>query len=250
MLPTLTVLDSFKRAPENPLNNGGKWAEAAGYYKSAGGGKIEGEKLVGTAAAVETSYWTKEEFTEQAVAVNVYGVEGHLNGTLRLNSCMQNPASEEHGYALLLTNEGRSAGEIIFDLFHSGVGPLHTGTVVAGMEEGDGIALWVNAGIVSVWHKSGAGAWTELFNVADSTYTKGYAGVEAFESNNGAFTDFSASLGGPAALTGTVAATAAFTGALTVPGPQELTGSMTGTFHAKAVLTIPSGAVDALSMIL
>src|ERR1019366_4565968 len=62
--------------------------------------------------------------------------------------------------------------------------------VIAGMKEGDGIALVVHAGKVQVWHKSGTEEWALVYEVANSAYTKGYAALECQESANGGFTDF------------------------------------------------------------
>jgi hypothetical protein len=190
-LPPVQVLDSFKRPPENPLNNGGKWAESSAFFEATDRGKIAEEKFVGISpTSISTAYWTPQEFTENVVTASIYGVESALNGTVRLNCCMPNPTGEEKGYTLLLTNEGLSAGQCKFALNQSGLAELERITV-SGMKEGDGVALGVKSGKVSAWHKSGAETWTLLYEVANSVYTKGFVGLECFKSTNGAWTNFS-----------------------------------------------------------
>lgn len=144
--PVLEILDSFKRAPENPLDNGGDWAAAPAMLSSFSAGKIEGEKYVGEAGTVAASYWTPQEFTEAAVAVNVYGVEGTLKGVLLLYNCVASPATVETGYYLGLVPSG--VGTVKCEIGLAGVGKLAEANI-AGMKEGDGIALDVKAGVVS-----------------------------------------------------------------------------------------------------
>jgi hypothetical protein len=157
---------------------------------SLSAGKIEGEKYVGEAGTVAASYWTPQEFTEAAVAVNVYGVEGTLKGVLLLYNCVASPATVETGYYLGLVPSG--VGTVKCEIGLAGVGKLAEANI-AGMKEGDGIALDVKAGVVSAWHKSGAGEWELVCEVADSTYTEGHAVLAIYLSSNGAYTDFSVS---------------------------------------------------------
>lgn len=189
-LPHLQVLDSFKRAPENPLSNGGKWEQLG---EVAGGGKIEGEKFVGEPTINEGAFWTPEEFTEQAVAASVYGVEAGLKGTLRFYNCLQPGAGSEGVGSYVLVVLGGAAGEVTLRLFEGGVGELGSGAFIHGAKDGDGVASFVRAGKVSIWYKPGTEAWEEVLSVTNSKYNKGRVALASYASSNGGFTNFSIS---------------------------------------------------------
>jgi hypothetical protein len=195
-LPSLAVLDSFKRGNEDPLSNGGKWQKQEGHtsLSISTAGKIVSEKYVGETANENSAFWSPEEFTEKAVAVYLYGVETGLEGPLWLYNCLQSPEIEgnKSGYILLL--QGMGAGALKWTLYADDfTGKVEGSAVTNSTKDGDGAALWVNAGLVSAWYKPGAGAWEELFATSSASYTKGYAAIRSTKSENGALTNFSVS---------------------------------------------------------
>lgn len=175
--PTVALLDSFKRANENPLNNGGKWASVASRTL----GKIleeayQSEGVTGHA----TAYWTPTEFTEPGVSVEMFAVpnEAGKGRAFFIFSCAPTPITVANCYELEITEEG-VAGKFEFEI----------NRVVGGVEEqiaktkeiacaaGDRFGLNVTATKVQSWHKAGAGAWTMINEVGDTNYTKGFIGI-------------------------------------------------------------------------
>lgn len=177
--PEVALVDSFRRE-ETPLSNAGRWS-LWGTWKSTG-------KLSSAEALVETggelgAYWNVGQYTEGAVAVEVHHL-GAKTGSFFALGITGDPKKEpfgEKGYYAQFSET--SAGKFTIALFATTVGEEEklgetTGITIA---EGDLVGLNVASGKVRVWHKSGAGSWTEVLSVANTKYTKGYVAVAADE---------------------------------------------------------------------
>lgn len=173
----LRVIDSFQRANENPLNNGGKWASMA----SRPVGQIleesyQSEGITGKARA----YWTPTEFTEPAVAVEMFTAPGEENKGRAFSIAVvaPTPIANENGYLLEITEES-VAGKFEWELIREveGVETQLLKTLKVACAAGDLFGVRVTSGKVQAWHKSGAGAWALIGEGADTTYTKGFIGV-------------------------------------------------------------------------
>src|SRR5512146_3167237 len=103
--PTVTVLDSFKRAPENPLSNGGKWKSF--FPAGANRGNITGEHWETISASrPEGAYWQPIEFSNPGVALQ-WSERVADNTYWKLWACVSNPTTSSiNGYVLKLKQEG------------------------------------------------------------------------------------------------------------------------------------------------
>lgn len=171
------LLDSFKRAPEKPLSNGGKWSES----ESAGLGEIASEAWQPTNEYAGI-YWNPTQFIETGVSVELHHLAATEGNNTRLFIAEEPAASGEikKGYAVELEEEG--AGKFAVKLLRKTANSVLASTTAVTFAVGDRLGLSVDNGKVIAWRKVGAGAWEELLSASDSTYTKGYVGLFARKS--------------------------------------------------------------------
>lgn len=195
-LDSIPVNDTFQRAEENPLSNGGKWSimDKAGTI----GGKI-GKKIGALVEALCVStpnenfsgYWNVGEIKNPIVRVDVVGPilspttsVKQAGGFVQLWAC--NDASLiRNGYNFEVSYRAHADGTtfclISLSRVVAGAGTqnlLPATTISPGIGPGDRLALRVLNGIVSGWVKrAGNTLYEQLFAIADATYNKGYSGL-------------------------------------------------------------------------
>ena len=101
--------------------------------------------------------------------------------TWSLWTCVEHP-NEIHfaGYRLKIVAEIGGAGGFIFKLEKAtlGVWSVLAEKTSVTMKKGYRFGIAVQSGVVSAWRKIESGAWEEIFNVSDSSYTEGYVGFD------------------------------------------------------------------------
>src|ERR1700687_4054587 len=115
----MEVLDSFQRANENPLSDGGKWSRlwTTGTEPT---GKIAGEAWNQIAAGnLEGAYWNPSEFgkaTGPDVAVQIHSFFKQSEW-IDLHVCLGEPTVETWNGYYLRVEEEATAGKFNFGLY-------------------------------------------------------------------------------------------------------------------------------------
>ncbi len=167
--PTLAATDTFKRAEEKPLSNGGKWSAVGGALL----GQVNAtEEWQPYAVEIAQARWNVAEQTNPAVSVLV-----KTSGQVQcgLWTCLS--AGAESGYKVLYEV---TTTTVILSKVVAGVATA-LGEVVRSIANGDSLGITVRSGVVTVWVEHGSG-WESLVSVADATYTKGYGGIIGIKS--------------------------------------------------------------------
>src|SRR5947209_6397445 len=107
--PTVSLLDSFIRASENPLNNGGKWKALGGTGENTNAGHITSEawapNSVFSSSKEDGAYWTVQQYVNPAVAVEFNAIPSNER-YLALWCCLSNPTvTAKSGYRLRVISE-------------------------------------------------------------------------------------------------------------------------------------------------
>jgi YD repeat-containing protein len=189
--PTTPLLDDFDRPDENPLSQGGNWAQSAvgGGSWSASGFHIDAPlRLAGGMAADQPpsgasyngSAWTAQPLPpgdSEVWAVQGLGTAGNTNEGMGLFLSLQNPTSASwSGYA------GRFYDVIGPDLWQIWRIDAGAGTVIGAisledsMQAGDTLLLRRSGSALELW-RGRAGVWVLKVAATDSAYTGGDPGL-------------------------------------------------------------------------
>jgi hypothetical protein len=189
--PIVTLLDSFKRAEENPLSNGGKWGlnkpgKNTGAVKEEAWLSLQNPISKGISAA----YWTLREYTRPGVAVQVHKLGEH---TIELWACLKKPTEAKKSAYVLEVQEEELAGKRTFVLrrfLETEVTTELARTENVTVAVGDRLGISVQNGKVRGWLKKGTGAWEVIVEVADANITVGFVGLSGQESLEVPFADY------------------------------------------------------------
>ncbi len=190
--PTVSLYDTFNRANESPISNGGRWASITGLTSTTTAGTLVTKRYAPesfTAGKETAAYWTPIEFgVIPAVAFETKEAEANAERYDSLFICLSNPTVAEKcsGYRLKWITTGVAKKvEIKVDVIENNIVTQLALTKEVLSEAGDLYGLSVNAGAgtVSAWHKTGAGAWTEVNSTPNTKYTKGFVGIGGAGSN-------------------------------------------------------------------
>lgn len=184
--PTVTLFDSFKRAEEDPLSNGGKWVFfVTPDFLSERGPKVREERLESPftyGSGPTGAYWTPKEYADIGVAVMLDG-EYNEEGKSAYYLFARLGVSEEkwQGYFIRLESTG-TAGKYNLTIRkwkNTGTNKSEALATVnnVAIAKGDRLGLACIGTTISAWTKAGAGAWTEVTSVVDATFSKGWIGV-------------------------------------------------------------------------
>jgi len=174
--PSVSVLDSFVRANEKPLSNGGKWTVITGASTT---GEVT-ENVWRPSSALpteEAARWNVEVFAHPAVSVELDSIP-RPERYVGLWACLA--AAEKTGYLVRATGlapEGSNLTTVTIERWTAGV-KVVLATVTTELVAGDSLGVTVREGIVRAWRKD-AGTWAILVAAADTTYTTGYVGMTA-----------------------------------------------------------------------
>jgi hypothetical protein len=183
--PTTESLDTFERAAENPLSDGGKWtkfawAKTIGRVYSATYGWVPKE---GGAEAPESeadgAYWNVREFSGPAVSVHMDAENLHDYVALW---CDSTGAGSKNGYRLRVVGLAKSYGfKLVLEKWVSGNKTvLGESSEVAfkGLSSENVIGITATAGKVQAWYGTTEAGMSVKVEASDSTFTHGYVGLE------------------------------------------------------------------------
>src|SRR5437899_3226902 len=111
--PTESLLDSLKRAAENPLSNGGKWSLPPSCSTK---GQISSEayKLTSAFGVEDGAYWLPEEFSGEDAYSLEYRSGMSAERFMRLWACETFPSGRS-GYALKVVGESGTKVKLILE---------------------------------------------------------------------------------------------------------------------------------------
>lgn len=185
--PATPVLDSFKRATEKPLDNGGKWEKLSG---TGGKGTVQNEKLTIVRAyevfkeqiSSEGAIWVPTEFFEPSVILRVVKLPNTEERFPALWCCVKK--GEKVGYRAKFQEEGikeelKNRFIVYLERWDAGKRTVLKEVLKVEMKEGQWIGLTAMEGKVKAWVLTSETEGTVVAEHADSTYVKGYIGWQA-----------------------------------------------------------------------
>lgn len=177
---TVAQGDDFNRADENPLSGAGRWHAFGGVGLAAPLKLLTNQALsAGTAGQWVGSYWDSEYTdTEMFVKVATQVTTIPKNLKTRLKKPGGGPPEDpaQDGYQVTVDENGNGRWRIY--RIDNGVATL-LGVEVTGftVASGDQIGFSSIGNVHTGWRKVGAGAWTQIIQRTDSTYTIGRPGI-------------------------------------------------------------------------
>jgi hypothetical protein len=183
--PATGSLDTFERAAENPLSDGGKWSKLAwtktiGRVYSSAFGWVPKEGGAGAPESeADGAYWNAASFTNPAVSVHMYPENLHDYVALWSDTT---GAGSKNGYRLKVVGVGsKDAFKLILEKWVGGAK-----TVLAESSEIDftgtshenTVGLSDINGKVQGWYGATEVSLGVEIEASDSTFTSGYVGIE------------------------------------------------------------------------
>jgi hypothetical protein len=165
--PTNGLLDNFNRADESPLGNG-NWTELlSSAHDSA---RIVSNAVVRVGTVQKAGmYWSASQFTANQEVY--FTISTKTDQWMDLLLRLTNPAgSPFNGYAISIEV---SAGTdvIAVNRKDDDANTLLGSTFSQEITNGDGVGASIVGSTITVYYRSGAGAWTALGTRTDSTYS-------------------------------------------------------------------------------
>lgn len=175
--PVRDDLERYEFPLSTPTFSKPSWAPEIGVIRNDGGYHGWGSNENGAAAA----YWNPSTFSSAANSAQVAATIGNAvswdGERLGLWLHMPNPGSAKSGYEVRFGNIAGSAG-VELSKWVSGTRTILGGKASYSVPAGSVIALSETGGRLTVWTNKG-GAYSEVLSANDSTYSSGYAGIEA-----------------------------------------------------------------------
>ncbi|HSZ14380.1 MAG TPA: hypothetical protein VK790_10145 [Solirubrobacteraceae bacterium] len=189
--PGTESLDTFEGPAENPLSDGGKfsklaWATSIGRVFGEGFGwapKEGGEEA--TEANADGAYWNAKEYSDPAVSVHMYAENLKNYAALWADTT---GTGSKNGYRLRIVGLGKTnyAFKLVLEKWVSGTQTVlgESGEVLfKGLTHENVVGITAVSGKVAAWYgTSELGLATEV-EASDSTFSKGYVGIEGTNEN-------------------------------------------------------------------
>lgn len=199
--PTTPILDSGVGADQNPI--AGNWTSPE--WSEQAMERLSNQFTSTSGAAFAAMAWTASSFgpdCEAYFTIPTMGSEFFLH--IKVN-VLGASASTLDDYVLLV-NTGSTNNIQIFKNVNNAGTTLATYSQL--ISNGDSVGIQAVGSTIGAWYKSGAGAWTQLGTVTDSTYASqsGHIALES-QNNSSKFTNFGGgtfvppAVGGPHNLT-------------------------------------------------
>ena len=185
----LPTLDSFNRANESSLSDGGRWSN--GIIGSAETGlRLRSNAIECTKTTTCTAWRNNASYgPDTEVWARVTTLPGTNNG-FRLYARLQGAGSSAQTGYMLRTNQLAGTDQVLLDRV-DGATIVNRLTIARELAVGDTILLRVKGATLEAWHKRGT-TWSLLGSVADSTYAAaGRVGV-GIRGKSGRLDDFGA----------------------------------------------------------
>ena len=183
--PTTGVLDNFTRGNETPLTNGGQWTNGIWFSTSSACNLVSNAVVPETPFNFSSAAWNPATFTD----CEEYGTVGATSGGPGLCLRFNNLGGATTGYEVFLFNTTTVA------VFRRGGGSdtqIGSSYTIATAAIGDQLGASMVGSTLTTYYKAGAGAWTALGAITDTTYPgPGYLGI-LFDNSSGSgkFTSF------------------------------------------------------------
>ncbi|MGN6587201.1 MAG: hypothetical protein ACTHKT_06970 [Solirubrobacterales bacterium] len=188
-LASLPVLDALNRS-ESPLSNNGKWA-GLGWDTSTSGHATGQDTTAGWGpydafSTVNGAYWTPSTFSDangDAAAITMQTAPGIEERYVSLWLDMSSPTSGNQSGYQLRWRELAAANTYKLTL-SKWAPPTGKESVLAELASteiapGTTLAITDTGGTVTAWKSTGGGSFTSILSAADSSFSSGYAGIEA-----------------------------------------------------------------------
>jgi hypothetical protein len=162
--PTTSVIDTFTRANENPLSNGGKWT--ATIISGDTALQLLSNSVVGLGGTENSDYWNPATYGPDCEAyVDVPTLPG-FGAAIGLFSRITTPGASVNAYVATWTNLGGSSAFTIASYVGGVITPLfqQASTLLAG----DSIGMSVVSSVITVYRKT-SGVWSVIGSVGDSS---------------------------------------------------------------------------------
>lgn len=175
----MPVLDAFNRT-ENPLSNGGKWARLQ-WATNIGRVTTSGWSTWDNYPNINGAYWTPASFGSgvgNVAAVTMNAAPGLTSRYVALWLDMSNPGSEKSGYQLKWVETSSGVYAVTLAKWVGGSETVLKSSSPVVAPVGSTFAITSENGEVTAWGGSG-GTVAPLFSATDSTYVRGYTGIEA-----------------------------------------------------------------------
>src|SRR5881394_3965666 len=183
---SLPVLDALNRS-ESPLSNGGKWSalswatnssgHATGQDTTSGWGPYDA-----FVSGSNGAYWNPSTFSDASGSAAAITMQANPGGAERFVSLwldMPSPGSARSGYELRWTlNSSLTTYTAKLSKWSSGTQTVLASNAEVSIPNGTTLAISDTGGTVTAWKGSG-GTLTSVLTATDSTYSSGYAGIEA-----------------------------------------------------------------------
>jgi hypothetical protein len=183
---SLPVLDALNRS-ESPLSNGGKWSalnwatnssgHATGQDTTAGWGPYDA-----FVSGSNGAYWNPSTFSDASGSAAAITMQAYPEIAERFVSIwldMPSPGSARSGYELRWTlNSNLTTYTVKLSKWSSGTQTVLASNSEVSIPNGTTMAISDTGGTVTAWKGSG-GTLTSVLSATDSTYSSGYAGIEA-----------------------------------------------------------------------
>ncbi len=191
--PATESLDTFERAAESPLSDGGKWSKlgwskAIGRVFSATFGWTPSEGEAGAAESEASgAYWNGREFNGPAVSVHMYAES--LKDYVGVWCDAAGASSSKSGYRLKVLGTGTSYGfKLLLEKWVSGTRTLLAESheiAFKGFSSENIVGVTAIGGKVQAWYGTTEAGLVVEAEAADSTFSHGYVGLEG--TNKGAY---------------------------------------------------------------
>jgi hypothetical protein len=181
LLPTL---DSLNRS-EAVLSNSSKWSALA--WDSSTTGHSTGQDTTGgwgpydAFSTVNGAFWSPSTFADKtgdAATVTMQTSPGGAERYVALWLNMASPGSAMTGYQLRWTVVSGTTYNVILSKYSAGTQTVLASNSAVTIPTGATLAISDTGGTVTAWQGSG-GSLASILSASDSTFTSGYAGIEA-----------------------------------------------------------------------
>lgn len=194
-VPLLPTLDPLNRV-EQPLSYGGKWTRMIAWAGTAGNDTASGWQG-SYASGASGAYWNPTTFNDKKGSAVAVTMPSGINvvqdyGAIWLDA--PTPETSKTGYQLRwrLNADGTTYTETIAK-WAAGVETPLVSNASATIPAGTTIAFSDTGGTLTAWHGT-ASTLSSVLTVVDSTYSSGYAGIQAGGINSLLLTNFKAGI--------------------------------------------------------
>lgn len=188
--PVLEITDSFARAKEVHLSNGGKWSAIFNFQLSGATGEVVNEMWQNAVGAFGEggAIWTSGgEVNKPATEIEVAKMLNATTATLlgvTLYSCFTKVSEEMNGYDIrFFWNPGLQKWTLRFYKWVKNVLTKLSETNITALTipinaENTRFGTTVSEGVLKAWMNVAGKGWVLVGTLADGTFTKGFSGFE------------------------------------------------------------------------